>query len=359
MNEDAFTPAKKNVMLSQPAGGGPSSDSAASPRQSRGIRGGEDGQPPGILGAAAVRVPGSCGELVQGLLDGGYFLVSCPVDFFTMVSVEIFAGEISDGSPGVNAPASCPKTAAAVKATLAHLGKNDVRVHVSVNNPIPRSKGLGSSTADVAAAIAATGIALGNELLPEDVARLAISVEPTDGVMFPGLALFDHREGKKMEVLGAPPPMELVALDFGGTVDTLEFNQTDRRQAWESVALEAEEALGLVRSGILNCDPALVGRGASISARSGQQVLPKPELPKVMDFAADVGAVGVNVAHSGTVIGVLLDARHRRGLSVYKQAQRTFPQAESVQHFRLLAGGIRRVDEKPRRASNIEEVKNG
>ena len=62
-----------------------------------------------------------------------------------------------------------------------------------------------------------------------------------------------------------------------------------------------------------------------------------------MDFAADVGAVGVNVAHSGTMIGVLLDARLRRGLSVYKQALQAFPGAESVQHFRLIAGGVRRA----------------
>ncbi len=323
--------------------------------QRRNIEGAGDGQPPGFLGAAAARVPGTCGELVQGLLEGSYFLVSCPVDFFATVSIEIFAAESSNGrpgsGPGVDAPDSCPKTAAAVKAALAHLGRENVRARVTVNNPIPRSKGLGSSTADVAAAIAATAMALGKELPPQEVARLALSVEPTDGVMFPGLAVFDHREGTKMEVLGPPPPMELVALDFGGTVDTLKFNQADRRQAWESVALEAKEALGLVRSGILNSDPALVGRGASISARSGQQVLGKPELPRVMDFAADVGAVGVNVAHSGTMIGVLLDARQRRGLSVYKQAQKAFPQAESVQHFRLMAGGIRRVEEKPRRVA--------
>ena len=74
------------------------------------------------------------------------------------------------------------------------------------------------------------------------------------------------------------------------------------------------------------------------------------ELLQVMDFAADMGAVGVNVAHSGTLIGILLDARHRRGLSVYKQAQQTFPQAESVHHFRLLAGGVRRVEGKYQRA---------
>ncbi len=114
--------------------------------QRRSILGGDAAQHTAILGAAAVRVPGSCGELVQGLLEGGYFLISCPVDFFATVSVEIFAGEESAGGPGVDAPESCPKTAAAVKATLTHLGRGDLRVHVSVNNPIPRSKGLGSSS---------------------------------------------------------------------------------------------------------------------------------------------------------------------------------------------------------------------
>ena len=303
------------------------------------ILSGDNGQRSGFLGSAAVRVPGSCGELVQGLGAGGYFLVSCPVDFFSKVSVEIF-----NGGPGVDAPDSCTKTAVAVKAALAHLGKEDLRAQVSVVNPIPRSKGLGSSTADVAAAISATATALGEEFSPEDVARLAISVEPSDGVMFPGLALFDHREGRTMEVLGQPPPMELIALDFGGTVDTLKFNREDHRRAWESTSVATEEALVLVRAGIANGDPAEVGRGASISALAAQSVLPKNELPEVMDFSDKMGAVGVNVAHSGTVIGILLDARQRRGLSVYKQAQRTFPQAESMQHFRLLAGGIRRVD---------------
>jgi len=314
------------------------------------IEGAADGQQGEFLGAAAVRVPGSCGEFVQGLVEGGYFLVSCPVDFFATVSVEIFAGGPVTGGPVVDVPEDCPKTAAAVKATLAYLGRDDVTAKVSVRNPIPRSKGLGSSSADVAAAIAATGIALGKELSPQDVACLAVSVEPTDGVMFPGLAIFDHREGRKMEVLGPPPPMEMVALDFGGTVDTLRFNQEDHRQAWESVGVETAEALELVRTGILDCDTTLVGRGASISAQAGQEVLHKPELSKVMDFAADAGAVGVNVAHSGTVIGVLLDARLRRGLSVYKQAQKAFPQAESVRHFRLIAGGVRRVEEKTQRA---------
>ena len=43
-------------------------------------------------------------------------------------------------------------------------------------------------------------------------------------------------------------------------------------------------------------------------------------------------------------MGVLLDARERRGKSVYHRAQEAFPDAVSVYHFRLLGGGVQQVD---------------
>ena len=289
-----------------------------------------------LLGSATVRAPGHCGELVQGMLDGTYFLVTCPVDFFARVRVELR----KDGAL-IKAPADCPKAAAAVKATLEYLGCGGVGVRLTVSSPIPRSKGLGSSSADVAAAIAATGLALGRTLSPEVVGRLALSVEPTDGIMFPGLAIFDHREGRRSEVLGPPPPMEIVALDFGGTVDTLEFNSLDRRSMWQSISTESDEALRLVRLGVERQDAKLAGEGASISARAAQKVCFKPELSRVMQFAETIGAAGVNVSHSGTIVGVLLDAMSRKGKVTYRQAQEAFPEAEKIYHFRLLGGGLR------------------
>ena len=291
-----------------------------------------------IIGSATARAPGVCGELVQGMLGEAYFLVTCPVDFFSRVQVQLF-----QHGPKMAAPDGCSKSVAALGATLVYLGKGDLSAKLSINNPIPRSKGMGSSSADVAATIAATGLALGVELSPQAIAEIALSVEPTDGVMFPGIALFDHREGSMAETLGPAPPMEIVALDFGGTVDTLEFNAVDRRAKWRSIEAETNEALELVRTGLEQSDPALVGRGSTISALASQEVLPKPRLSAVNQFAQEVGAVGVNVGHSGTIIGVLLDARQRRGKSTFHQARKRFPEAEMVHHFRLLGGGVQRV----------------
>ena len=300
------------------------------------------------IGSATVRVPGVCGELVQGMLDDDYYLVTCPIDYFSRVQVDLFSPGFPDvdspfaGLPVVG-PEDSPKAVAAVLATLAHLRREDLSAKLAISNPIPRGKGMGSSSADVVAAIAATGLALDQELSPEAVGHLALMEEPTDGVMFPGIALFDHRQGNLMQELGPPPPMEIVALDFGGTVDTVEFNREDRRALWQSLRPETDRALELVRQGIKEVDPKKLGRGASISSEANQQVLLKPELPDVLRFAQSLDAAGVTVGHSGTIIGVLLDARERRSKSVFRQAKESFPHAEAVLHFRLLGGGVQRV----------------
>jgi L-threonine kinase len=273
------------------------------------------------------------------MLGLSHFLVTCPIDFYSRVTVEIF-----EGPPGVTAPADCPKSRAGVAAALAHLGRTGLAAILNVSNPIPRGKGMASSSADVTGAIAATGLALGQRLPPRLIGQLALSVEPSDGVMFPGIALFDHREGSIVEELGPPPPMEIVALDFGGTVDTLEFNRVDHSGEWRSLESLNRQALDLVREGIRQGSPTLVGQGASISAAAGQRILKKPQLPRVADFAEAVGAVGVCVAHSGTVIGVLLDARERRGKSTFRRARAAFTGAAAIHHFRLMGGGVQAVD---------------
>lgn len=276
--------------------------------------------------------------MAQGLLGSSYFLVTCPVDFFARVRVDLYQDPI-----GINVPPNCGKTAAGVLRTLEYLGYGHLGARIAISNPIPRSKGFGSSSADLSAAIAATGLALGIELTPIQIGQLALQVEPTDGVMFPGIALFDHRDGALVEQLGAPPPVEIVALDFGGEVDTLAFNRVDRGDQWKAINQETDAALTLVREGLGRGDPWALGRGATKSAIAAQQILFKPRLPDVIGFAEAVGAVGVNVAHSGTAMGVLLDATQRRGKSTFRQARQAFPEAEAIYHLRMLGGGVQRV----------------
>ena len=288
-----------------------------------------------VIGSATARAPGVCGVLAQGVLGDMPFSVTCPVDFYSRVRVEL-----SGGGPGVTAPEGCEKTVAAVRRTLAHLRQAKVRAEVRVSSPIPRARGLGSSSADLSAAIAATALALGQELSPYDIAQIALSIEPTGGVMMPGLALFDHRAGMVRESIGPPPPMEIVALDFG--VSSRSHLDGSSHQ-WREVNDRTAESLALIRRGVSEKSPALVGRGATIAAEAGSSVAHRPRLEEVAEFAREVGAVGVNGGHSEGVTGVLLDATERRGKSTYIKAKQAFPDAETVYHFRLLGGGVQTV----------------
>ena len=295
------------------------------------------------LGAASVLAPGTCGELVQGMTGGMDFLVTCPINQFSRATVTVFRRDEPGGHVlGID---HLPKSRQAVNAALARLsqrlGVPGMVADVTVANPIPAGKGMGSSSADITAAVCATGKAAGFEFSPESVANIAVAVEPTDGVMFPGIAMFDHRQGRMVEMLGTPPPMEVIVIDRGGQVDTLEFNRVDRLEHWRSVADAIGEALELVREGIRRRDPELVGRGATISARAGGPDGAGPWVEQALGFAAEIGAVGVNVAHSGTVVGILLDARKRQSKPAFREAQIEFAAAESVRHFRIIGGGAR------------------
>jgi L-threonine kinase len=263
------------------------------------------------------------------------FSVTCPVDFYSRVRVEL-----RPGGPGVAATEECEKTIAAVRRTLAHLRQAKLRAEVRVSSPIPRGRGLGSSSADLSAAIAATALALGEELSPYDIAQIALSIEPTGGVMVPGLALFDHRAGMVRESLGAPPPMEIVALDFGGTPSS---SMDDRTRRWRAVHDQTDQALNLIRRGIEDKSPALVGQGATIAAEAAGRIEGRPRLEDLVAFAREVGAVGVNGGQQSGVSGVLLDATQRRGKSTYIKARQAFPDAETVYHFRVLSGGVQSV----------------
>ena len=314
----------------------------------------------GIIGTATMLAPGTCGELVQGMTGGVDFLVTCPVNQFSRVTVTLRAGGVPYGdrpaAPDHGDPTASdnlvrgvdhlPKTRRAVALTLPRIARmagisTDLAAAVSVASPLPAGKGMGSSSADITAAVAAVAAAAGIALPPSDLAAIALAVEPTDGVMFPGIALFDHRRGRIAQSLGPPPPMEAIIIDRGGHLDTLAFNAVDRTAQWQAVADQTDAALELVRQGIRRNDAALIGRGATISARAGHPPGAGEWIERAIALADEIGAAGVNTAHSGTVTGILLDARRRQSKPAYRRTRAAFPDAAAIHHCRIIGGGAR------------------
>ena len=284
---------------------------------------------------ATVRCPGSCGELVQGTADGLNFLVTCPIDLYSQVTVDL--------SPsGRTTPPAGPKTREAVRRTLAYLGIVVADVAIEVKSELPAGKGMASSSADIAAACLATALAAGRTIEPAEICRIALDIEPTDGIFLSGITQIDHVTGKLLRSLGTPPPITIAVLDAGGEVDTIDFNQrSDLGSLNRRKEPEVQRALQLVEQGVRNGDAALVGAGATLSARANQPILCKPALERIIEISRSYGAVGVNAAHSGTVLGVLFDSARAGGLSDCVDAIcRECPEVRHFHTVRLVGGGL-------------------
>lgn len=259
------------------------------------------------------RVPGSCGELVQGVMQGEDFLITCPVSCYS--EVEVFLDKHYRAVSGYE------KVQKAIEKTLLELNSPKRSFYFTVNSELPRGKGMASSSADISAACMAVARALQAELSVKQIEKIALSIEPTDGIFYQGIVAFGHITGQINEYLGTAVPMKIAVFDTGGQVDTLRFN---RRDDLRKLNLQKQDkvmqAYELVKQGLKKGDSALVGQGATISALANQTILPKQHLESILSVAHKHNALGVNVAHSGTVVGVLYDPCEIKHLANCQQA---------------------------------------
>lgn len=249
------------------------------------------------------RAPGAAGELVQGQLTTGQdFLVSLPVALWSEVQITL---DRSVSHLTINYPEKT-KTCQAVRYLLESQGMPRIGGNIEIKSSILVGKGMASSTADITAACKAAGDVLGIEVTAETIAAVARQIEPTDGIMYPGLVSFDHVHGALIEYLGKIPPMDILVVDLGGMVDTLEFNQQAKDYTLEEMKL-IQQSFDLLRVGIDRQDLEKIGQAGIISARVNQRLLFKPELESIINFAQEQGAVGICAAHSGTIVSLLFE----------------------------------------------------
>ena len=242
-----------------------------------------------------VRVPGSCGELVQGWMDGEPFLVTCPIEMYTTVRV-------SDRIEGLHGLGR--KSLRALELVLELLGKESFPWGMELTSELPHGKGMASSSADIAAVAAAAGFAFGRALTPQEILSLAVRIEPTDGVFFPSVVRMNQVTGTILEAYPAMPRFAIAVFDTGGTVDTVALHRSRSSLADGRRRAIAERPWCDVFP-LLQQDAVAVARAATQSAAWQDDVLPKPQFLPFVDAAKRAGALGVCAAHSGTVLGAL------------------------------------------------------
>lgn len=267
---------------------------------------------------------GHHGEILQGLFRApdetgrvfyrrGLMTLPCPL----LWSRARFTPQAGAGPVKVTPPTKEKARRAAVL-TLQHLGL-PISGHVEIVSNIPPARGLGSSTADAVAVMRAIADGCQLSLSAGEMARLAVLAETaSDAVMFAGercgpAVLFAQREGCAIEVFSRPlPPLIVLGFDAAdvacdarrGGVNTLDLPLPAYTPA-EVTAFEHLRALA--RQAIAAGDARLIGQVATRSAVINQAYLPTPGFEQWLRVRDQAGAVGAQVAHSGTVVGLLFD----------------------------------------------------
>ena len=227
-----------------------------------------------------VKMRGTCGELAQGFYRGEPILITCPIEKFSTATVSNeFAGVEGLGS----------KSLAMLEKILKRFGVQNFRFGVRLTSELPRGKGMASSSADLAAVAQAVALSLGKKLSPDELGTLCASIEPTDGIFYSGVVAMNPLTGRLVKKIRAQEKFQIAVFDYGGEVDTLKLN---RRSDFEIPTLGDSIDFALTKK----------------SALANQTILHKRALPELMDFAETLGAVAVNVAHSGTVVGIFFRA---------------------------------------------------
>ncbi len=244
--------------------------------------------------------PGSCGELIQGMVDGREMLISYPIDCYSHVTVY-------EGKRNKNINSKSYRMLEKVFEFLGYDYKDSLNIALHIESDIPVSKGMSSSTADLVATAKATAEYLSSNITEDDIARLCVEIEPTDSILFSEITLFDHLKGTYKKSYGSIPNFNILLFEGRDKIDTIEFRKTDRRSILKNNEDQISKAIQVFEKGIKNNNLKLIGEAATISAFANQDILYKEGLDKIYDLAMKKGALGINVAHSGTVIGVMYD----------------------------------------------------
>jgi uncharacterized protein involved in propanediol utilization len=274
---------------------------------------------------------GHHGELLQGVFeDKGATLrrglVSLPCH--QLRSKATFEADASGDTKVV--PACRVKAKRAAELAISRFAREKIGGHLTVESNVPVGRGMGSSTADVLASILAVLDCLKVDASPECVMELAVSAETAcDSTLFKQQAvLFAHRDGVVIESFTRSlPPIDFISIDAtpGAAVDTLEFEPANYSKA----EIETFRPLrSLLRQAVQKADANLLGRVATASAHINERFLHKPRLQEIETIGARHGAIGIQVAHSGTVVGLMFDANDEK----------------TAENIELAAVGLRRSD---------------
>jgi len=228
------------------------------------------------------------------------FHVTCPISKTATVTVTVrpapeFA--ITQIEPGLG------KLTQSLRRTSGLLELEPLEVRVEHWSDLDIGK-VGSSTADIVAAARALAAACDRTLSPGQLAKLATSIESSDGSMYPGLVAFNQKTGDVLEQFSWWPQFVILMITPAQAFNTESADFGGKHK----LGTQFDDLLASLRTAAAERDTAAFARAATESARINQRFVPNPFHALLEGRARDLGAVGVNVGHTGTVLGLLFGA---------------------------------------------------
>lgn len=278
--------------------------------------------------AATRTAAGTCGELVQGFTSQGVpFHVTCPIAKSATVTVTARPAPeftITQIDPGLG------KLAQALRRTSTVLVLEPLEIRVEHWSDLDVGKGMGSSTADIVAAARALAAIAGQDLSPAQLAGIAASIESSDGSMYPGLIAFNQKTGQVVETFDWWPQFVILMITPAQVFNTesADFNGK------HTFGTQFDEILASLRTAAAQRDTVAFAAAATLSASINQRFVPNPYHALLEDRIGDFGALGINVGHTGTVLGLLFDAADAGAMKAAAGAsmelQRLLPPAANI-----------------------------
>lgn len=289
--------------------------------------------------SARALCPGSAGEVIQGVIEGREVLVSLTIDRFS--EMEVFLGSERE------VPQKLWKSRRALELALRYFGAEHLKGQITFRRrrSLPEGKGFASSTADIAALLGALARFLGKSVRGEEIARIALSVEPTDGTFFRDWCLFDHLRGETFLSLPVPSFLGLVVVEPPESIDTLSVDRERLRRHFERFSQETEKAFRLLERGLEEGDLLLVGKAATVSSSIMEEYRRSALFSRLSWALREIGALGVSRAHTGSAFGVLFDLRRTSLREALRRVAEVL-EGENVTLWtaRAIGGGVRVVE---------------
>ncbi|MCC0634382.1 cobalamin biosynthesis protein [Clostridioides sp. ZZV15-6388] len=246
--------------------------------------------------------PASCGEFVQGIIDDEEYLCSYAINMYSKVCIEEKLKDINLGGY---------KSRIAIEKVFEkfNLPKKDTKnISLNINSKIPVGKGMASSTADIGATIKATLSLIDKDLNSEEISKLAAEIEPTDSIFINKNSIFNPINGTVIKYLGNITNAKVIILEPNKVLDTMKIRM---RKDYSKLKIENKEIIkksfALLEEGLKKDDLSLVGEACTLSSLANENIEKKEYLNEIIKISKLYGAYGVNIAHSGTVIGILID----------------------------------------------------